>query len=225
MGPQMSSNAVPATTDSPVTTGQPISPSLQGGQTVVTPSGLTLSVVRQVDQGKRGVVFQVKDLNSGTLYALKVARDSEPETLASIAGESGKKATLAQLGLPHAAMIEQSETFVVTEWIEGTRGDQWVDAWLKSGAPADSPEALALRALIDASVQQRAYVGDLNPKNVIVQAQAPNQPARWVIIDSGSIRTDLTQPEIIERYHANIVRRWSQKIPQAEKPLRGLLGE
>jgi hypothetical protein len=196
-----------------------ITPSLNVGQRVVTLSGLKLEVVRAVDQGKRGVVFQVKELSTGKVYALKVAKDSDPETLASIADESKKKSKLAERGLPHAAMIEQSERFVVTEWVDGVRGDQWVDTWLKSGAPADAPESLALRALMEASAEKKVYIGDLNPKNLIYQAQ----PGRWVIVDSGSIRQDLTQSEILERYREAIVRRWSKARSGAESPLRALL--
>jgi hypothetical protein len=200
-----------------------ISTALKAGQKVVTPAGRKLEVIRAVDQGKRGVVFQVKDLDSGTVYALKAAKDSGQDTLASIADESKKKGRLAELGLPHAAMIEQSELLVVTEWVEGVRGDQWVDAWLKAGAPADAPEALALRALMEASAEKKVYIGDLNPKNLIYQAQSGAQPGRWVIVDSGSIRQDLTQAEILERYRDNIVRRWSKGQSAAEAPLRALL--
>lgn len=181
-----------------------IGPELEKGDRVTTGEGRLLTVLERVDEGKRGVVFRVKDAN-GKRYALKVAKDSDPETLESLGKEAKKASLYDKYDLAHSKVIESRETYALKEWVEGTRADEWISSWSKSAKPSGSaPQLLGLGKLIQGAADAGVYVGDLNPKNLIWDGK------RWVIIDSGSVRDGKTPEQALARYLEKIPERWSQ---------------
>lgn len=188
-------------------------------------------IIEFVDKGKRGNVFKVVDPNNGgAVYALKVVRGETKqqlsESLNSFTSESKKAATYKELGVAHSAIIQSHPSFIVKEWIEGMRGDEWVRQWSDERTPYDSMIASELRQLVRGLAKKGAYIGDLNAKNLIwippLEGQVPPfaptidggavVPAKkgWVIVDSGSTITRLSFREAMARYVANIPRKWGK---------------
>jgi hypothetical protein len=181
-----------------------ISASLNPDDTVQTEHGRTLQVTTQVGGGKWGVVFQVRD-SDGTRYALKVARDSQPATLDSIAQEPRKEALYRKYGIPHARIVESHRHYVVKEWIDGTRADEWIKAWLSQSDARDHRPIDNLRVLVHRTAAQGVYIGDLSPRNLIWDGE------RWVVIDSGGIKEGFAAEDALSRYCDRLPRRWSKQ--------------
>jgi len=79
-------------------------------------------------------------------------------------------------------------------------------------------ERLALAQLIVHAAKQRAYLGDLNPKNLIFDGK------RWQIIDSGSIRLKESPESTLQEYREKLMEQWSSRMHPAEhKFLRDFL--
>lgn len=197
----------------------PISIELKEGAFVETMSGKKLRVEKSIDSGKRGKVFQVKD-TQGKLYALKVARNSEPETLKSLTEESTKTALYEKHQIPHAKIHEHQSTYALKDWIEGVRADAWMKDWAEKGSPADATQVKALQKLIGNASQKGVYIGDLNAKNLIWDEHAH----QWVVVDSGSILEGLSVDEALDRYAEKVPHRWAKAAPKsAESCLRQAL--
>jgi len=183
-----------------------ITPDLAPSELIRSHEGRVLRVVKSVEQGKRGRVFQVMD-SEGGVFALKVARDSQPETLHSLGQESTKATGYKKHDIPHAALLEAQPNYVLKEWIEGVRADEWMKGWVAAGAPSDAVEVHALQKLIQSASEKGVYIGDLNVKNLIWRK------GEWVVVDSGSIREGLTVQEAMERYLEKIPSRWGKAVP------------
>lgn len=72
-------------------------------------------------------------------------------------------------------------------------------------------ERLALAQLIVHAAKQRAYVGDLNPKNIIFDGK------RWQVIDSGSIRFKESPESTLQEYREKLMQQWSSRMHPAER--------
>jgi hypothetical protein len=164
------------------------------------------TVIKYVDEGKRGKVYQIKDTH-GKLYALKVAKDQSPETLLSLGQELKKNQLYKKYNLSHAHVVSSGKDYVIKDWVEGVRGDEWMKRWVKNGAPTDSPELKALKKFIDDASKRGVYVGDLNPKNLIWNKYS------WVIVDSGSIQEGKSLKEALGRYAEKFSSRWGKSDP------------
>ena len=75
---------------------------------------------------------------------------------------------------------------------------------------AYTKERLTLAQLILHAAQQRAYVADLNPKNLIFDGQ------RWHVIDSGSIRFKESPELTLQEYREKLMEQWSSRMQPAE---------
>jgi len=95
---------------------------------------------------------------------------------------------------------------VLKEWIDGTRADAWLAKWQSAGAPLADPAVKSLHKLLKQSANSGVYVGDLNPKNLIWNGSA------WIIVDSGSVRSDLSLDEILSRYKEKMTTRWGKIV-------------
>jgi len=116
-----------------------------------------------------------------------------------------KAAAYQKLEVPHAKIIEAQPSYVLKQWVEGTRADVWVKEWAQQGASAYAPQIQDLKKLLKTSAQQGAYIGDLNAKHLIWSED------HWVIIDSGGIKEGLYVKEVMERYLEKIPERWIRK--------------
>ena len=63
-------------------------------------------------------------------------------------------------------------------------------------------ERCALAHLIVRAAQQRAYVNDLNPMNLIFDGR------RWQVIDSGSIRFTESPASTLKKYRQRLMKTW-----------------
>ncbi|NDC39809.1 MAG: hypothetical protein EBZ48_17545, partial [Proteobacteria bacterium] len=192
---------------------------LHVGARVRTPGGRELTVISGPETGSRGRVYRVRPpgapSDGSSDLALKVARNSEPETLASITSERAKREAWHRAGLPHAEIIEHSETgdFTLSRFIEGVRADVWLNEWVAAGMPggndatpeAEPPQLARLRELITRSSERGIYIGDLNPKNLIWSA------GNWVVIDSGGAREGIAPSDALARYLEKIPARWARR--------------
>ena len=164
----------------------------------------SFEVLSVVGRGKRGIVFQVRD-HFSRLRALKVAVDSTPETLKSIQNESQKMQALKQLGIPHTPVLFQGDSFVLKPWVEGLRGDQWLEEYNKN-PKAHEKELNRLYETVRKILNQGAYVGDFRPANMIYNGKA------WVVIDAGSTATGKTFDEAFAKLNEKFPRRWKVDV-------------
>jgi hypothetical protein len=72
-------------------------------------------------------------------------------------------------------------------------------------------ERLALAQLIVHAARQRAYVTDLNPKNLVFDG------TRWHVIDSGSIQFLESAATTLDAYRHKLLQQWSSRTPAAER--------
>jgi len=75
---------------------------------------------------------------------------------------------------------------------------------------AYATERRALAHLIVRAAQQRAYVSDLNPRNLIFDG------SRWQIIDSGTIQLVASAESTLEKYRHKLMKNWSSRINPSE---------
>jgi hypothetical protein len=71
-------------------------------------------------------------------------------------------------------------------------------------------ERCTLAHLIVRAAQQRAYVSDLNPRNLIFDG------CRWQVIDSGSIRFSDSPESTLKKYRQRLMKNWSPHIHPTE---------
>lgn len=176
---------------------------LNSGEVVKTEKGKKLTIMSFVDEGLRGKVYKVKD-DSGKEFALKVARDSNPETLESMNKETIKAVLYQKYKIPHAKIIESNSEYALKEWVEGIRADEWIKTWVAKGSAENASEMKDLKKLISSTAKSGVYVGDLNPKNLIWNG------AHWIVIDSGGIKEGLPPKESLEKFLEKIPSRWSK---------------
>lgn len=172
-------------------------------EVIETNRGIEYRVEEEIYVGRRGRVYRARNQETGQLVALKIAKDSRSETLASIAMESQKEALYNQYNIPHARILEQSDNYVVKEWIEGQRGDAWLDEWVNAGSLDNDPKLLSLIELFRGMIDQGIYVGDVRPKNVIFSGE------QWIVVDSGGIIDNLDRERAWERLERKFYRRWN----------------
>jgi hypothetical protein len=68
----------------------------------------------------------------------------------------------------------------------------------------------ALAHLIERAAQQRAYLSDLNPRNLIFDG------SRWQVIDSGSIRFRESPETTLKKYRQLLMKNWSSRMDPAD---------
>ncbi|OFZ26256.1 MAG: hypothetical protein A2381_09105 [Bdellovibrionales bacterium RIFOXYB1_FULL_37_110] len=178
--------------------------------------GTTLTIVSEIDTGKRGKVYKVKS-DKGVLFALKVAKNDTPEILTSFVNETDKEALYKKYGISHAKILVTEPTYILKEWIEGVRADDWMKIWEESGFPSEGvPQLESLKKMLLENSNKGVYVGDLNPKNLIWDK------TRWVVIDSGRIQEEISSNATLAYYVENISSRWGKSI-KISRCLRNIL--
>jgi hypothetical protein len=190
---------------------QKISSQLQPGDQILV-SNRIMKVIKKAGEGRRGVVFQVQAQDNKALYALKTMKNSEPETLRSLARESEKAQQWEALKIPHSKVLVQEKDFVLKTWIEGISGEQVIEKYL-AGDISYKPAAEGILKLVARIRDQGAYVGDFRPANLIWSGKA------WIIIDSGSIQQGMTIEEARQKWMQvdergpKFERRWKMPVP------------
>jgi predicted unusual protein kinase regulating ubiquinone biosynthesis (AarF/ABC1/UbiB family) len=128
------------------------------------------------------------------MYALKIAKNQEVETLDSFAKEKLKDNIYKKYGVPHASIIESSSNMILKEWIEGVRADDFFKNWSSTGASQSAPELIAFKKFFYKLAESGIYIGDLNAKNLIWSK------GKWIIVDSGGIKEGLTHDKALSEY-------------------------
>jgi hypothetical protein len=180
--------------------------SLKKGSTVKTPGGKKLKILERVGQGLRGVVFKVED-SHGHIYALKIAINGNKETLDSIGDEPKKMKDVDKLGIKVAKIKEYGKDYVLKEFISGTQADKWFREWVTAGADPKEKRFQAMVKLFEKAAKQKAYISDLNRKNLIWDGHG------WIIIDSSHVRKGISRKKAMERFHRKMVRNFQKEIP------------
>lgn len=158
---------------------------LKAGSLIQTPGGLKLKITKAILDGHKGMVYRATD-HKGHLYAIKVPRyDLEGfdyDILKSFAKEPLKAIEFDKLDVAYARIFEYGTDYLVKEWVEGIRGDEWIKEWLKKSEKEreKDPRYLQLMQLFDHLASQRVYVGNLKAINLIHDGED------WVIVDSGT---------------------------------------
>ena len=162
---------------------------------VTTPDGvLSLTIQLELEAGSDRRVYKVKD-QRGLFFVYKHCKKRSAKK------EVERTQQTALLGVPYAKMIAHGENFIVREWVEGIRGDDWLKSWESFGAPMDVPGAKDLVLLMDSCARQGVYVGKLDPADMVLSGD------RWHIVDSGGIKR-MTPREAADRYFWKTLERW-----------------
>lgn len=178
---------------------------LQPRQLLMTPDGHKLEVVKYGGEGVRGIAYKVKNSKDSNFWALKLAKDGEPQTMKSFAQEEGKIEGRKAAGLKQPDVFELGRDYNLKMWVDGTSGEEYFEGWVDRGMPKGEKQIKALSKMIHEAAERGVYVGDLNPSNLLW-----TKNEEWVVIDSGTHRTDLSKKEILERYiEHNVGRRWT----------------
>ncbi len=178
------------------------------GAEVKTPQGLKLKIAKVILDGHKGIVYKAIDKN-GKAWALKVPRFDLPEfnydVKASLVKEVAKIPVYEKLNVPYARIIEAGPDYLVKEWVEGVRGDEWVQSWskLSSSKRKSDPRYQQLMQLFEHISMQGAYVGNLKAINMIHDGQ------NWVIVDSSTPKLEAGRPEDMRAKYSDVFeKRW-----------------
>lgn len=169
---------------------------------------LSLTVLLELESGRNKRVYKVKD-QRGVQYVYKHTKKRD------VKKEVERAARLARHGLTHSKIVASGSDFILREWVQGMRGDDWLTAWESFGAPMDVEAVVSLFGLLDKSARAGVYVGSLEPKDLVWDG------AQWSIFNCGSIR-ELPPKEVATRYFWKMLERWGQKLDRHRTALRGV---
>lgn len=173
------------------------------GNTIRTPGGLKLRIIKYIDKGKRGFVYMAED-KAGHAYAVKIARVMDEDTLESIQNEPKKMKDIKKLGLKYAGIIEAGDNYLVKEFAKGQRADDWYVDWVQRGANKHDDGFKALLALYQKAAAQGAFVQDLNHKNLFWHR------GEWTIIDSASTQFGLKPSKALKKFYRHMYETFSK---------------
>jgi hypothetical protein len=162
-------------------------------------------VIKALESGSDRAVYKIKNEN-GQEFVIKIPRSQSEEDQATIDKEIERTSAQKKAGLSHAKVYEVGKDYVIREWTQGLRGDDWLLAWAREGYPTNSPGWKELVQLLKKSISKGIYVGKLDPEDLIWTGK------KWVIVDSGGVKTDLSKKEISERYYNKMLERWGGKV-------------
>ena len=178
------------------------------GAEVKTPLGLKLTIAKAILDGHKGIVYKAIDKN-GKAWALKVPRFDLPEydydVVASLVKEVAKIPAYEKLNVPYARIIEAGPDYLVKEWVEGIRGDEWIKTWsnLSRSKRLSDSRYIQLMNLFEHISSQGAYVGNLKSINMIHDGK------NWVIVDSSTPKVEAGTPEEMRaKYNDVFEKRW-----------------
>ncbi|MFN9069125.1 MAG: hypothetical protein ACK5V3_18015, partial [Bdellovibrionales bacterium] len=173
-------------------------------------------VTKELGDGKRGVVFKVKD-ESGQEFALKVAKHDDAETLDSFKRESEKQIAYEKAKVPYSKIISEQPAWILKELVEGQRADEWLKTWDLNKDPRGGLRLQALVKLFKDIANRGIYIGDMNPTNLIWSKD------KWVIIDSGDATIPMDQAKAAKRFfekngaYQSKDNRWNRYFPDDQK--------
>ena len=139
-----------------------------------------------------------------------------------------RAAILARLGVPHpkvvasgspterrndpAARRDRRVGYVLRQWVEGIRGDDWLKAWQSMGAPTHVDAVEKLVALFDKAALGGMYIGNVNPKDLMyAEPMFRGAGSDWYIMDCGSIK-ELAPDAAATRYFWKLLERWGANL-------------
>lgn len=188
---------------------------------------LSLTVVSEVaDAGKDKRVYKVKDQH-GAFYVYKHIKRR------SVKKEIKRTAAVQKTGVPYAKMVSSGSDYVLRQWIEGVRGDEWLKSWEAFGASVHIDAVEDLFLLLDTVARQGLYIGKIEPEDMIFCATYPavggvssgglsrETRGRWVIVNCGRIKTS-TPRGAAERYFWKIFSRWGEKFDRRRDSFKNL---
>ena len=204
---------------------------------------LSLTVLQELSAGRSKRTYKVKD-QRGVLYIYKYAKKreikKEVERAATLARlglphskivASGSESTRpgsrrdssqressrgrSDRDTDRKRGRESSRTgYVLREWIEGMRGDDWLKSWQSFGAPSDSSAVKSLILLFDKSARAGNYVSRLSPDCLVYNDPASGGTSSvggWYIVECGSI-VELPARDAATRYFWKVFERWGRTL-------------
>ncbi len=178
------------------------------GTKIKTPTGLKLKIAKVILDGHKGIVYKAID-EKGKAWALKVPRFDLPEfdydVKASLVKEVAKIPLYEKLNVPYARIIEAGPDYLVKEWVEGIRGDEWIKEWstLSPTKRKIDQRYLQLMELFERIALQGAYVGNLKAINMIHDGQ------NWIVVDSSTPKPMAGSAQEIRMKYADVFqKRW-----------------
>jgi hypothetical protein len=161
-----------------------------------------LVVERLVTDGHKGFVAAVKGTDD-VLYALKLPLENSESIAKSFKKEIGRTQELLNLGYPVATVLVLTSDFMIKPWIEGQRGDVWIQNWTAAGASRRVVAYKKLVALFAQLIQSGKYVHNLKDLNLILESRSRS----WIIVDSGAPEA-MARSELLDVYVEVFRKRW-----------------
>ena len=179
-------------------------PTLETGRILHTP-GLKrqLRILEIAGYGHRAKVYKTEDCQSGELFALKIIHDANEVNVSSIAKDLVKTNTLKENHLPHTEVIEEGKDFALKQWLDGRRGDHWMNVWVENGLATSDIHFQSLMAFYCCCATKGVHVDNLKPANMMLTKEGI-----WNPFDPGVITEGLKADEVLRRYADMFIRRW-----------------
>ena len=176
---------------------------------------LSLTVLQELEAGRDKRLYKVKD-QRGALYIYKHCKRR------SVKKEVQRAEVLTRIGLAHSKIVANGSDpdsrrtgYILREWIEGTRGDDWLKSWESFGAPLQIDAIEDLVSLLDKAARAGMYVGHLDPDDLVFDG------TRWHIIDCGTIDKRPAK-DAAARYFWKVFERWGKKLDRKRNALTHL---
>lgn len=176
---------------------------------------LSLTILQELETGRDKRLYKVKD-QRGALYIYKHCKKR------AVKKEVQRAEVLTRIGLAHSKIVANGSDpdsrrtgYILREWIEGTRGDDWLKSWESFGAPIEIDAIEDLISLLDKAARAGMYVGHLDPDDLVFDG------TRWHIIDCGTIDKRPAK-DAAARYFWKVFERWGKKLDRKRNALAHL---
>jgi len=190
-------------------------PDLQPGQVVRT-ANYKVKILSCGGKGNTGAVYKV-ETKSGKVIALKVCVKYGPEQIISMQREAKKMEFLKELKvIPHTAILEAGDDYVLKEWAEGITGAQWFQDWFVTGCDLEDQGFKELIKLFQDIAKMNIYLQNFKPQNLVWDA------VKWCVVDYGGHKTGVKEEEVMDKYADKFDRLWNKK-KELVPPLKELL--
>jgi hypothetical protein len=140
---------------------------IEPGQTLKLNSK-EFTVIQMVDKRNEQMIYQIKD-SKGEFFVLNVAKDRKAKSIDALEDSYEKNKYFHKRKVAHGKLLYKGNDYFIREQVEGIRGDQWIQNWVKEGSP-DSKEFKALTDFIKRGKKFELYMthDELIPRELVL---------------------------------------------------------
>jgi hypothetical protein len=188
-----------------------IKTAVSAGPAAGAPRDALQVIEKDFAKGKHATVSLVR-LPDQTLCVWKRPHDDSPSHQVAFRKEIKRSKTWRELGLSDVeAWWHEDKRSLLRTYVPGVLALDSIPHGTFWTGHAHARDRLALAHLILHAAKQRAYVTDLNLKNLVFDG------TRWHVIDSGSIHFQESPESTLHAYREKLMKLWSLRMRPAEQ--------